>query len=130
MILYDGEIRGIITNLTLIPYASEKVGANPVLTVPSNQSFEFSSGAGGLSHSELAALIAAASATDVEDGALTIANNLVLLADPIPEGVHTITFSATDSDSNTSTGQTVLTITEAAGIVYGETITLPNIEVL
>lgn len=86
----------------------------PVITAPSSQTFYFANGGAGLAHSELSVFLSGATAQDDFDGSLTVTNNLASLANPLPVGDHTITFSATDAAGNTGTAQAVVTVAEAA----------------
>lgn len=84
-------------------------------------SLQFPNGDAGLSHTDanLLALIAAVTATDAEEGAVSVSNNLATLLDPMPAGDHTIIWTASDSVPNTTTEETVLTVSEAAAQAAG-----------
>lgn len=101
--------------LVVSPYVS---GGNtaPVVTPPSPISLQFANGGAGLSKSSapLLAWIATASAADAEDGPLSVTADLSGLADPIPAGTHTITFtSAQDSSGLDASATAQLTVSEA-----------------
>ncbi len=85
----------------------------PAVTAPANSTFEFAIGGAGIAHSALNNLLATASAFDGVDGAITPTNNLATFADPLPEGQHVITFSATDAANNTGTATVTITVNEA-----------------
>ena len=91
--------------------------STPVVTPPSNTSIAFASGAGGLAKNNgtLTTWLATASAADAEDGSLSVSGDLSALADPIPAGTYTITFtSAGDSGDPSLTGSdtAILTIVD------------------
>lgn len=87
----------------------------PVIIPPPDTELFFANGGAGLSKSnaQLVALLATATATDVEDGVLAVTADLSALADPIPAGTHTIPLSATDSDGLTGASSFQLTVTES-----------------
>lgn len=91
----------------------------PVVTPPADITLQFAAGGAGLSKSnaQLLAWIATASATDIEDGALAVTADLSSLADPIPAGTYTITFtSAQDTSGLTGSATAQLTVQEAVAV--------------
>ena len=91
----------------------------PVVTPPADITLQFAAGGAGLSKSnaQLLAWIATASATDIEDGALAVTADLSPLADPIPAGTYTITFtSAQDTSGLTGSATAQLTVQEAVAV--------------
>jgi hypothetical protein len=91
----------------------------PIVTPPNDITLQFANGGAGLSKSnaQLLAWIATASATDIEDGALAVTADLSSLADPIPAGTYTITFtSAQDTSGLTGSATAQLTVQEAVAV--------------
>jgi len=109
----DSDNDGVGDNADAFPNNPAKTtNIVPVVTAPANVSIT-ASDENGIANTDvtIAAFLAAASATDVEDGSLTVTNDA---PNPIPVGETTITFSATDSDSNTSTATALVTVFDAA----------------
>ena len=89
------------------------------VTAPADAAVEFAFGAGGLAHADLAAFVASATATG-GTAPLVITSDLGDLPNPIPAGVRTITFTATDADGLTATASSQITISEAQAVVLGK----------
>jgi len=89
----------------------------PVVTPPVNQTIEFVFGTGGLPKNDTTLLAAIATASVADDNdVLSAVVDLSGLADPIPAGVHTIPFNATDLDGLPGSADWILTVAEAADI--------------
>ena len=88
---------------------------DPIVTAPSNTELFFANGGAGLAQNDtgLTSWLATASATDETAPATpVVTSDIASLGDPIPAGVHTVTFSATDSAGNTGQDTAQLTVTE------------------
>tara|TARA_R110000822_G_scaffold84867_3_gene199041 strand:- start:19252 stop:22083 length:2832 start_codon:yes stop_codon:yes gene_type:complete len=99
----------------------------PIVTPPDNIVISFPNGGSGLPKDNSVLLSWIATATVVDDNdILTATADLSGLTDPIPQGTHTITFSATDSGGLTDSAQSNLTVVEAAGGNTAPIVTAPN----
>jgi len=100
------------------PFSTEtfnaRVNQAPTVTAPDNVTIEFANGSSGLAKNDatLVALIDAATVSDDVD-TLTLNDVLSGLADPIPAGVYTLTFTATDSGGLSDSDTMQLTVVEA-----------------
>lgn len=89
----------------------------PVVTAPNNISIQYANGQSGLdqTNSSLVAWATSATVVDDTDSGLTVSSDLSSLANPIPSGTHTITFtSQADSGGLVGTAAATLTISQVA----------------
>jgi hypothetical protein len=89
----------------------------PVISISNkNITLEFVYGSGGISHTDptLLNILNAVTAADNVDGNVTVTNNLATLANPMPESVVNIIFSATDAAGNTGSDYITFTLQELA----------------
>ena len=117
-----GGLVGTATSTLTITEAEPNVA--PVVTPPADIEIFFATGGAGLSKSaaELVTWVGTASVADVDS--LVASADLSAYVDPIPAGVYTITFSATDSGGLTGTATAQLTVTETAAPATAPSITL------
>lgn len=115
-------VRPVDTDGTLGPYVTLGAGTPPAdmtppaVTAPDNVTIEYAYNTAGLPHSDatLQALVSSASATDeTSPTSPAVTNNLGSLPNPLPAGLRTITFSATDAAGNTGQANTTITVVQA-----------------
>ncbi len=89
---------------------SVQTGGTPVVTPPAPITVAAVDASGTpATEPAIAAFLAGASATDPEDGVISPTNDAPA---PFPLGVTTVTFSATDSSSNTGQAQATVTVSD------------------
>ena len=110
-----GAIGTATAQLTVVDDATPNIA--PIVTAPSNISIQYANGQSGLdkSNSTLVAWATSATVVDDNDSGLTVSGDLTTLADPIPSGSYTITFtSQADSGGLVGTAAATLTISQVA----------------